>query len=160
MTNETFPNPANEEQREIEGEGFVMKGGGDRRSAPSSNNPPKRVEFKPGETSDSSEVSTEERPKSEQSDSDFLAEHFAFMLKHSSEYAETLEIAPNGTLNWKERADDKMSPFIASALQPNETPDALYRIMREVQESHPELQITFENDPEGKWIKYVVRKTT
>jgi predicted DNA-binding antitoxin AbrB/MazE fold protein len=180
---EKFPSTSPENNEgDIQGEGFVIKKGQpstekpivikeggnvrmvfpEKKAAPRSE-PLTRVEFKPGESTDvAKERQTNESKESDQnrkvessSNAEFAAEHFAEMLKSQAEYSETLIVNADGRIDKKRRANDSTSPYFAGFV---ETPADLYNLMKEVQGTHPEYKISFENDPNGTWVKYKVNK--
>ena len=120
---------------------------------------PTRVEFRPGETTETARARrNQERPQRvEKSRVESMAEHFADQLSWRDEYSETLAITPDGKIDEKRMGDGK-DAFVRADLE-NGLPDELYKLMKEVQSAHPELSISFDHDPNGKWIKYRVVKS-
>jgi len=169
MGKEQFPQPANESEKDIQGEGFVIKKGDLPKSKRSQFNDSVRVEFRPGETTDTARERRDREREQErkaghevkhQSNAEFMAEHFAEMLGSTdkNEYSETLAINSDGRLNLKQRIGDTAPPYVTAGLEARELPDDLYKLMQEIQDAHPEYRITFENDPHGKWIRYTVKR--
>ena len=179
---EKFPSSPESNEGDIQGEGFVIKkekasiekpvviqeGGKIKMVFPKEKIPARddssvHVEFKPGESTDTvrdrqasePKESHPERKAESSSDAEFAADHFAIMLEHQPEYSETLIINPDGHMEKKRRANDSTPPYFAGLV---ETPSDLYKLMKEVQDAHPEYKISFENDPNGTWMKYKVSK--
>ena len=73
------------------------------------------------------------------------------------DYSERLSIESNGILNPKVRLDDEYAPLILSVLDLRNVED-LYQALEDLKDENPDLEISIENDPEGKWIKYSVRE--
>jgi hypothetical protein len=186
MSKEQFPSQSNNPNEDIQGDGFVVRGqkfhdaqsregtwipmvdsNGKKvglnfvpknKVAPYAGEPT-RVEFRPGETTDTARTRRDQErvQRMEKLKVESLAEHFADQLSWRDEYSETLAITPDGKIDEKRMGDGK-DAFVRSDLE-NRLPDELYELMKEVQSAHPELSITFENDPSGKWIRYKVIKT-
>ena len=75
-------------------------------------------------------------------------------------YSETLKIKLDGTLDKDERLDGH-APYIIIGFDLESvlnTPKDLYQMMHQISSEHPEFNISFEADPNGKWIKYLVTK--
>ena len=130
------------------------------------------IEFRPGETNDriiKAEKAKEQEERQRQQDTEmtpeqlarkdreWIAEWFEGGIAESGEYSETLGIEEDGGLNRQKRPDDNSSPFITSAGKLKSSAD-LYEFMKKIQEEHPQLNVSFETDPTGKWIKYRVSK--
>jgi len=75
------------------------------------------------------------------------------ITKRNGVYSETLLITSNGEFNWEERHDGR-PPFITTC--DVDTSEDLYTIMHEISQENPDLEISFENDSNGTWIKYTV----
>ncbi len=147
-----------EEEKEIQaklikGEGFVM--GGNRhhlkhlradRSSPTA-----RVEFRPGETSDTArENEKEERSRNITNRTELV---FNEKMKAENPYSGTFFAGSDGMFD--NQRSDKESVYLFGGAS---TPAELYQIAHNVQKSFPEYHFSFETDPEGKWMKYTVSK--
>ena len=73
--------------------------------------------------------------------------------KAGGKYSETLEIAPKGYLIMPNQGDDVGSLFAAFGSQSSES---LVSLAQKIKEHFPGFSFSFENDPQGKWIKYTV----
>lgn len=117
------------------------------------------VEFRPGESTENNISKEEERRKFELertknfTNADYAEEFFADILTHTDSYSETFKIKDDGNFDGFERLDG--SPV---NMHGADTADELYKLAKDIQDKHPEYQFNFENDPEGKWLKYTVSK--
>ena len=140
----------------VEGDNFVM--GGSSLGPSHSNSSFARVEFRPGETTETAHRREEEEKKKEEKkvrdaiekDTGYL---FEDILRAINPYSETFRIQPDGKLDIIERVDGKPVYFTEAA-----TPDELYQICGKIQAKHPEYSFSFEIDPAGQWLKYTVSK--
>ena len=80
---------------------------------------------------------------------------FATRLKEKDEYSETLGIKPDGKFDLKKRSGSDEFPYIP--MHEVFSPNDLYEFMQKVKASNPDLNIQFENDPNGQWIRYIVK---
>lgn len=163
---EKFPlSPENESN--IQGEGFVIK----KRQEVMPEGmkikvqgkevyriPPKRteaagpmhpLEMRPGESTDAAKAREAQKAERER-----IASLFDDTFVNG-EYSETLIVNPDGRIDRKRRANDANVPLLGEYI---ENTNDLYRVMKEVQDAHPEYKISFENDPNGKWVKYRINK--
>ncbi len=76
--------------------------------------------------------------------------------RNGGEYSETLLIKQDGDLD-REKSIDGSPPVIMNAGD-LKNPEDLYRIMHKISQERPELDISFEADPDRKWIRYRVKK--
>ena len=172
-------NPFKEEP--IKGDGFIMKEG-DQLSQPTGPS----LEFRPRETSEtarnrekgekamrehlrqglSPEVKkTPQTPEEKarraeeeaQGNRDWLVGVFENHIKEYGKYSEILGIKEDGTLDQKKRFDDDAPPLI-TVLDTIKTPEKLYQLMHKISQECSELDISFETDPTGKWIRYRVSR--
>ena len=76
------------------------------------------------------------------------------MMKYHNPYSETFKIKSDGSF-------DKVERFDGSAVHMGEAdnPTELYQLAKDIQEKHPEYKFSFETDPQGKWMKYMVSKS-
>ena len=136
----------------VAGDNFVM--GGSSLGPSHSNSSFARVEFRPGETTETAHQREEEKRKSErdaiEKDPGYL---FQDMLRAINPYSETFRIKPDGKLDTIEAWNGEPVYFAEAT-----TPDELYRILGEIQAKHPEHSFSFEIDPAGQWLKYTVSK--
>lgn len=72
--------------------------------------------------------------------------------------AETLGILSDGSIELPTKPGDKMVSFFAH--MGSGSIEELMHLALLIVEKYPELNFTFENDPEGKWIKYSVTEST
>ncbi len=173
-----FEKPSKEKKEPVKGEDFTMKEGSPfgRKVGPS-------LEFRPGETSETARVREEreearrERLRQEyrekearmtpeekaqrveewaRQDRNWMAEWFEDGIKKSGEYSEALQIRQDGSLDREKRMDGCL-PFIVS-IGDLKSPEDLYQLMHKISQEHPELDISFEVDPNRKWMKYRVSK--
>lgn len=98
------------------------------------------------------QVIAEEKKKNEPSHAD--GHFFEALFNEQGMYSETYKVLPDGTFD-KTARPDGVPPLLDSDVA---TPNDLYAYMAEIQETHPEYQVTFEKDPEGLWMKYTVSK--
>lgn len=92
----------------------------------------------------------------EQRSRNWIAEWFEDRIKQNGEYSEALQIQQDGSLNPEERLDGRL-PYVVDAAD-LKSPEDLYQLMHRISNEHPDLSISFEVDPGGKWIKYRVAK--
>ncbi|MDO8572734.1 MAG: hypothetical protein Q7S11_03125 [bacterium] len=173
-----FEKPPNKKEEPIKGEGFTMKKGNlfGKKVGPS-------LEFRPGETSETARVREEgeeagrECLRQEYREKDvkmtpeekaqraeewprqnrnWMAKWFEDGIKKSGEYSEALQIKPDGSLDREKRMDGGL-PFIVSAGD-LKSPEDLYQLMHKISQEHLELGVSFEVDPNRKWMKYRVAK--
>jgi len=72
------------------------------------------------------------------------------------EYSETFQIKQEGSLDREKRMDGYI-PYLV--IEGNlKGPEDLYRLAYDISQEHPDLDISFNVDPSGKWIKYSVSK--
>lgn len=82
-----------------------------------------------------------------------LAEVFKRKIAQSGgRYSETIQIGQRGNLITYDQDGNLKSIFAHQA----ENAEALYELAQGVQKLSPDLNFQFEQDPEGKWIKYSV----
>ena len=170
-----FSKPS-EEKDFIKGEGFTMKEGDPfgRPVGPS-------LEFRPGETNKTAlarqekEEAERERLRNEyrekaasmtpeekeqqaeewaQQSRKWIAEWFTEGIKKNGEYSETLQIKQDGSLDREKRLDGRL-PFLVNAGN-LKSPEDLYQLMHKISQEHPNFNVSFEVDPNRKWIKYRV----
>ncbi len=75
------------------------------------------------------------------------------MLETHNPYSETFTIGPDGMFL------DIRPDGVPRYFNESKTPEDLYRHAREIESRYPDLKFSFEQDPNGKWIKYAVSKT-
>ena len=162
----SIENPFNkppEEKKEnepIKGDGFVMGGKGRTPSRHSFSSHDTSVEFRPGETTEGKIKAKEEATKKELertkdfTDADHAEDLLRSMLESNNPYSETFKIKSDGKFDKILRADGH--PVY---LGYGDTPAELYQMAAEIEKKHPEYKFGFENDPEGKWMKYTVSKS-
>lgn len=156
-----FNKPSEEKKSEeiIEGDNFVIMRGKDAYPKHSSS-ADTSVEFRPGESNEGKIKAKEDAHEKELerikdfTPLDFAEEFFADMLKYKNPYSETFIIKDGGKFDKVERLDG--SPV---HMQEANTPEELYQLAQDIQKKHPEYRFSFENDPEGKWMKYTVSKS-
>ncbi|MAF59332.1 hypothetical protein CL631_00600 [bacterium] len=167
-----------EEKEPVKGEGFSMREGN-----PFSKPVGPGLEFRPGETNETAlarqekEEAVREKLRQEyqekeanmtpeekaqraeewaQQDRKWMAEWFEDGIKRNGEYSEALQIKQNGSLDREKRVDGLL-PFIVSA-HDLKSPEDLYKLIYKISQEHPDLDVLFETDANGKWIKYRVTK--
>lgn len=69
-------------------------------------------------------------------------------------FSEIIPIDKEGKLT----PEDKRNQLSLFANLAQEGSEALYKLAQDVQDKFPELIFHFENDQEGRWIKYTVRE--
>lgn len=114
-------------------------------------NPQDRVEFRPGESSDS--VRQEREARERRSPVEIAEETYKELLAHRDTYSEQLRIDANGSFDELDRGDGQ-APLMREA----NTPEELYRFAQEIERRNPDLQFSFEPDKEGRWLRYTVSK--
>jgi hypothetical protein len=72
-------------------------------------------------------------------------------------YFERLEIDDNGRLKLPTQEGAGMVSFFAHC--GSDSVESLMQLAQKVQERYPDLQFSFEQDPEGRWIQYAVTRT-
>jgi len=177
------PGPPKKDDKEIKGEGFVMSGK-DRKPSRFSSSSRASVEFRPGATNEEA-IRTLEKENAERErlnkeyrekeakmtpqekaqraeewarqDRNWMVEWFEDVMKKDGEYSETLGIEKDGSLNREKRINDGFVPFIVTPGDLKSSED-LYQLMHKISQEHPQLNISFEVDPNRKWIKYRVSK--
>lgn len=77
---------------------------------------------------------------------------FTRLVTERGEYSETLQVNPDGQIDNTRRVGSDVRPFIS--FYDISTRDALYGFMKKLQEFNGQLDVQFENDPSGQWIKY------
>lgn len=80
-------------------------------------------------------------------------------IKEKNLYSETLFLDADGKFSIIERKNDDLPPFAPIILDAH-TPDELYDSMKKITEENPELNIVFEPDQNGKFLKYTVTHKT
>ncbi len=155
----------------VEGDGFSM-----REVKPSSSPVGPSLEFRPGETNETAlerQKKEEERRKKEESkitpeekerraeeqaieERNWVAESFRVAIKKDGEYSEKLQIKQDGNFDRKKRVDGSL-PFITN-IGDLSSPEDLYELMHKISDENPDLNVSFETDINGGWIKYCVTK--
>ena len=148
-------------KKEIPGDGFILK------SDPHYFNPKTEstesnlsVQFRPGASNEEAVKEKGDKHKEELekikdwNDADDVRDMLDDMLKKISPYSETFRIRDDGTFDTNKRLDNSL-PYITPFVR---TPENLYQIAKEISLKHPEYHFNFENDPEGKWMKYTISK--
>ncbi len=82
-----------------------------------------------------------------------LADTMRMKIKDSGSFSETIEIRKDGSLAVAETVDSIKSLFANLAWEGIED---LYELAKRVQQIDSGLKFAFEQDPEGKWIRYTV----
>lgn len=125
------------------------------------------IEIRPGASTDAeiekerieeerlARMSPDERARTERSS---IAENLRYMAG-GKPYSETLLIDPDGQLNRGRRLDG-LPPYIMTLGIGDSvrTETDLYGLMQTLAQEHPNLAVTFDVDPERKWIKYEVSR--
>ncbi len=70
-------------------------------------------------------------------------------------YSETFLIKDNGRFNQTKRLDG-IVPYLLS-ISDVKKPEDLYKLMQEILLKHPDFDVSFKVDPEGKWMKYMIK---
>ena len=89
-------------------------------------------------------------------DRNWMAEWFEDGIKKNGEYSEALQIKQDGSLDREKRMDGWL-PYLVSEGD-LKSPEDLYQLMYKISLEHPDLNISFDVDPNRKWIKYRVSK--
>ena len=85
------------------------------------------------------------------------ADWFESMIKAKDEYSEMLKINSDGRFDLNARFNSKEFPYIP--IHGVFKPDDLYEFMQKLREQNPHLNIQFDSDSNGQWIKYKVTKS-
>ena len=97
------------------------------------------------------------KEKIDREDRDSAAHDLRTWADKNGEYTETLLIEGDGKFNTVKRGNDGAVPYVPAILGLS-NPEELLESMRKIQEENPDIKISFENDENGKWIKYKVIK--
>jgi len=151
-----FEKPQEDKKEPVKGDDFIMKKEGYRKDYGLREVGP-NLEFRPGETSETAREREEiekvqQAEESAQIDRNFIVKNFfEDGIKRRGEYSETFKIKEDGSL-------DRETSGVINIAHEVRSPEDLYQLMHEISQEHPDLDISFDVDPNGKWIKYRVSK--
>lgn len=83
------------------------------------------------------------------------------MLKNNQKYGERIPLKHDRTFDVPSDVTElpsDVSQLVRSAKQMEYSLEGLYDLAKEIEQKHPELNFSFNLDPEGKWIEYSVQK--
>lgn len=170
-----LPKKKKKEEESIRGDNFVIiRGKGSRSSGGYYSLYNTSVEFRSGASNEEKIKAAEEARKKEiertknfteadfaveraRQNRNWIAEWLKDGIKKSGEYSETLKIKQDGSLDREKRMDGRV-PFIVSIGDLKSLED-LYQLMHKISQEHPDLNMSFEVDPNREWMKYTVLKT-
>ncbi len=149
------PFKKNSKEKSIKGDNFTMKNGD-----PFSKTVGPGLKMGSGDSTEKFKKREEKKDKEEAdrvkffTDVDFAKESIDDILKFCKlkSYSETLRIELNGKFD-KTRVDGA-SVYMDFA----DTPEGLYQLASEIMKKYPDYHFDFDNDPEGRWVKYTVSK--
>ncbi len=113
------------------------------------------VQFRPGASSETDNWEKEQaiKKEAEKTPATRTIEYLDDMLGSRAEgYSETYLIKPDGSF------DLIRSDGTNRYLMQVDTPNEFYQLAQEIEKINPEYHFNFEVDPEGKWLKYTVKK--